>query len=164
MCTHCSINPIKATTLMSCIKSMGNKLPTPTLSAVHSGHYMTFFEVTNHIKHLKQQAQGPDVGCPSLSEVKLCPRGCMYVISSKTDGERHELLVHYNERQNELQTKRRERKRNANETRSDHDWVCKFRLVDGVQCQFSCQTYYGLRNHKQETQHFERQSTCHSKL
>ncbi|XP_070580099.1 uncharacterized protein [Ptychodera flava] len=65
---------------------MGNKLPTPTLSAVHNGHYITFFEVTNHIKHLKEQAQGPDVGCPSLSEVKLCPRSCMYVISSKTDG------------------------------------------------------------------------------
>ncbi|XP_070549721.1 uncharacterized protein [Ptychodera flava] len=111
-----------------------------------------------------------DKGCPSIADVKVCPRGCQYVISSVSDGEKHDFLVHYTERQSDMQKKRQAQKRAANSpttvdlTEGDicttaaepQSWLCTYKLPDGTECRFMGETYYQLRKHKHQSQHFVR--------
>ncbi|XP_070548150.1 uncharacterized protein [Ptychodera flava] len=169
-CSHCSCKPIRAKNLISYIKQMGGQLPTPGFSHIHAGHYMTWLEMNNYIQHLQQPVVGIDKGCPSIADVKVCPRGCQYVISSVSDGEKHDFLVHYTERQSDMQKKRRAQKRAANSpttmdlTEGDscttaaepQSWLCTYKLPDGTECRFMGETYYQLRKHKHQSQHFVR--------
>ena len=91
------------------LKVFGGVLPGPVPSADYPGHYLTFLEM---LKLAKEGASfpPPDHYCPSsqtLPTPRICTRsdkcGPLYTIVSKTDGARHDKLLHQNERTRTLQ-------------------------------------------------------------
>lgn len=66
----------------------------------------------------------------------VCRRKCRYAFTSKTDEQKHDLLIHYTERQTERQKDRRKRKAEEDEEPTVTTWSCKFVSTDGVSCNF----------------------------
>jgi hypothetical protein len=92
-CSHCPNVPVSAHYLLSRLRRIGNQMPTPTFSDLHRGHYMTALEYLAAVDRGRTPTP-PDQGLPSIvaAGVKRCHRGCNMVLTSKVDGEHHDLL------------------------------------------------------------------------
>ncbi|CAH1785113.1 unnamed protein product, partial [Owenia fusiformis] len=165
-CHHCSSHPVRAVEFMKYMKGLGGRLPTPTKSSVHDGHYLTKLELDHHLIIEGKAPIGLDEGLPSKSDpISYCPRGCSYVIQSKADGNKHDLLCHYTQRTSEQRVKQRERKlQERNDGTTDnvelgnpaHTFVCHHHCPDtGMDCSMSFPTSYMLRKHKLESGHLK---------
>ena len=95
-CEHCGTTPIRAERFLSILRKSDEALPTPSLSAIHRGHYDTMLQQLSALE-LGKKSLGIDQGLPSLNgkSAPLCPFGCRYVFSSKTDAMRHCRLMNH---------------------------------------------------------------------
>ena len=147
-CSHCTAVLPKATKLLEAIRRWGDRLPTPEPLVSLPGHYKSLLQVMGP---LHPDAPLPiDHGLPSLESVHLCPRGCRVVLLSKASKKRHELLVHFAQRQSDL----RKGKRKADSVGEPPKkitktaWVCNF-----SGCTYTASTQWQLRKHKEAEQH-----------
>ena len=93
-CEHHRTTPIHAEKFLSILRKSDEALPTPSLSVIHRGHYDTMLQQLSALEFGKKSL-GIDQGLPSLNgkSAPLCPFGCRYVFSSKTDALRHCHLI-----------------------------------------------------------------------
>lgn len=148
-CSHCTTVLPKATKLLEALRRWDNRLPTPEPLVSLPGHYKSLLQVMGP---LQPDAPLPiDHGLPSLERVDLCPRGCQVVLLSKASKKRHELLVHFAQRQSDLRKGKRRADSEGEPPKkiaAKTAWVCNFQG-----CTFSASTQWQLRKHKEAEQH-----------
>lgn len=105
-CGHCESVPSTDSKLLSFLRRNENQMPTPTASVVHGGHYQTLLEYMD-LRERGQPVTPIDDGLPSLGgqSPQVCPRGCKVVLVSDSAKRRHEILVHLQERENDMQSR-----------------------------------------------------------
>eukprot|EP00117_Sycon_ciliatum_P043397 scpid28652/ scgid31427/ len=156
-CGHCSTRPVRSVQLVNFLRSCpGGHIPLPTPSHGHSGHFMTFLET----KAVVEAGQGNRLvglaSAPSATSGKLCKYGCKWLLMSRAASERHELVLHRNERRNEQQQARRQKPSNDSnnsEPSAKPQHCCLFIMDDGTKCGFVGTSAYYLRTHKEKEGH-----------
>ena len=102
------------------------------------GHYQTLLQVLGPLRN--GQPLGINRGLPSVDDLSsaLCERGCNMMCLSAASKKRHDVLFHYDERQRDLQGKRK----HGDDTNNALDsgpprkvWLCGFN-----DCSFTCST------------------------
>ena len=143
-------------------KCPGSHVPVPTKSLRNEGHYCTWLEV----QALVEMGQGHKLAglqsSPSSSTASFpCKRGCQWVFAHKTSHERHDLIVHTQDRRREQQQVRREKHAQAAApppAAKEAGHVCNFLMPDGSKCSFTASTPHYLRVHKEQMGHRRKRS------
>jgi hypothetical protein len=151
-CTRCSSCPIREVSrpFFAFLQKFGRALPTPTRRFSTDNHFMTFLD---YLHWSGSTVLKLDEGLPSLAGLTdadiRCQRGCNWVFTSKTERERHEVLVHPIERKADQDRARRSK---APKDPSPSTWVCKHE-DDGKPCGLNFSTKYFLSKHKTDQGH-----------
>ena len=161
-CQHCNTHPVRATNAVEQIRKLGGQIM-PKWSQLHVGHYATLLEIIHDNEMTGEVLNFAEFDtCPSTSARKnagdniVCNRGCRYIFNSKADEERHNLLVHQDERKAERKKEMRQKRKrmDANDgTDTPPIFTCGFLLPDGNKCDFVAPTQYYLRVHREKNEH-----------
>jgi hypothetical protein len=153
-CTPCSKEPIREESrpAFAFLKKFGGRLPTPTPDVFSgNGHYLTFLD---HLHLPASTVLKIDQGLPSLKgqsdDETRCKRGCNWVFTSKTEREKHEILVHPTARKADMDHARSVQSTTV--PTADAVFICKHD-VDGKSCGLQFSTKYFLTKHKDEKGH-----------
>ena len=153
-CNHCSNCPVREKELVNYLRSIDGHVFTPTKSARHPGHFLTWMEC-NTPHALGKQMPALCEGVPSLGTAPpICKRGYMWFLHSGTAATRHDLLIHRQARRTEQAQQRQTWQRTGEaEQSAPAEKKCRWPMPSGEECPFTAANSYQMRQHKDKEGH-----------